>query len=140
MVMNPAQGHGPKVVVRLRNGSVIKGYASRFHAHNAKDLRLVEQETERVRIIPYKILKAVFFVRDFAGNPSYQDIKAFPMQDRPGGKESVIRFEDGEELFGFVQTAHPDRNGFFVFPADPESNNERIYVVREAIVDIADSL
>ena len=139
MVAGATAGLGAKVVVRLRNGTVIKGFATRFHAHNAKDMRLLEYDTERVRVIPYKILKAVFFVRDFLGNPSYEEVKAFPMQDRPGGKESVIHFEDGEELFGFVQTAHPDRNGFFVFPADPQSNNERIYVIRDAIRDIQDT-
>jgi hypothetical protein len=127
---------GAKVVVRLRNGKVFKGFATRFHAHNANDLRLVEYGTDRVRVIPYSILKAVFFVRDFMGNPTYEDVKAFPTSQRPGGKESVIYFEDGEELFGFVQMAHPDRNGFFVFPADPRSNNERIYVIRTAVREV----
>ena len=94
---------------------------------------MVEYKTEKVRVIPYSILKAIFFVYDFEGNPQHQSQKGFRTENLPGGKETVVVFEDGEELFGYVQMAHPDRNGFFVFPADSDGNNERIYVIRSAV-------
>ncbi|MGZ8869391.1 MAG: DUF6982 domain-containing protein, partial [Thermoanaerobaculia bacterium] len=45
-----------------------------------------------------------------------------------------VEFADGEVIRG---TAHynPERNGFFLFPAD-RSKNDRIFVVNSAIVSI----
>ena len=41
--------------------------------------------------------------------------------------------EDGESLVGVVQDYQPDEAGFFLVPADPNSNNVRCFVVGKAI-------
>jgi hypothetical protein len=52
------------------------------------------------------------------------------------GKKIAVRFKDGELLCGYTLTFTPDREGFFVFPADPGSNNQRIYVITASASEI----
>jgi len=52
------------------------------------------------------------------------------------GERVRITFSDGEVIVGY--TLHFDVNGpgFFVFPADPTSNNHRIFVVSGVVKDV----
>jgi hypothetical protein len=52
------------------------------------------------------------------------------------GRPIVVYFEDGEELWGYTQTYRPGKDGYFVVPADPKSNNQRIFVVSSAVRDV----
>ncbi len=72
-------------------------------------------------------LKAVFFVKDHAGDRHYSEKKAF-QKLVPGRKLQVI-FKDGETLVGATTAYEAGRPGFFMTPADPKSNNDRIYIV-----------
>ena len=76
-------------------------------------------------------LKAVFFVRDFIGNPARKDGQKFPTGEtaRP---HVEVRFRDGEVMVGRRTARRTDPQGFFLVPADPESNNLRVYVVAAA--------
>jgi hypothetical protein len=47
-----------------------------------------------------------------------------------------VRFKDGELLCGYSLSYSPDRDGFFMFPADPGSNNIRIYVITGSTVEV----
>ena len=73
----------------------------------------------------------MFFVRDFAGNRHYDDRKEF--ERRPTGRAIAVTFSDGEIIVGSSLTYDGARDGFFLFPADPSSNNERIYVLSSAV-------
>jgi len=43
-----------------------------------------------------------------------------------------VDFLDGEVIYGMTHGYSPSRKGFFVFPADKDTNNERVFVIREA--------
>lgn len=123
-----------RVVARFRDGRLIKGSTGDFlptrdffHVHTTSG------ETVPVR---HADLKAVFFVRDFAGDPAHRDRKEFePGQAAPGRKIRVV-FEDSEVLVGTTQGYQPGRSGFFVVPADPASNIERCFVISAATRDV----
>jgi hypothetical protein len=77
-------------------------------------------------------------VRTFAGYPDRQDVRGFvagPLENAQG-KKIAVRFKDGELLCGYTTSWTPEREGFFMFPADGGSNNERIYVLRAATAEI----
>ena len=122
------------IVARFQNGTVVKGTTSdfvpsreRFHVH-----RIDRDEVEAVAV---EDLKGVFFVNSFEGNPDARgraDVERFGL-----GKKIKVDFKDGETLFGYTSGYSPDREAFFVFPADPESNNDRVYVVASATADVA---
>jgi len=44
-----------------------------------------------------------------------------------------VTFADGETLAGSTLGYDPNRQGFFVFPVDPTSNNVRVYAVTAAV-------
>ena len=76
-------------------------------------------------------LKAVFFVRDFVGNAEYNERKKFspPASVRKGAECKVV-FKDNEVLVGSLDGDLFLRPGLFVTPADPASNNIRVYALR----------
>lgn len=121
------------VVVHSTDGTIQKGVTNDFFP-NKETFHLSEKETEEVREISLRGLKAVFFVKSFEGNPEYRER---PDRERVGfGKKIEVRFRDGETLIGFTQGFSPNRTGFFVFPADPESNNDRVFVLNAATEEV----
>jgi hypothetical protein len=80
-----------------------------------------------------KDLKAIFMVRDFIGDSLYKERKKYIEREKPSGKEVEVTFIDGEVLVGSTLGYNPKRQGFFIFPADPKSNNIRVYVVSSVV-------
>ncbi len=124
-----------KVVVRYADGRVIKGYTQdffpnkdRFHLHPQQ--KSSGQDIEQVLV---KDLKAVFFVKDFGGDPSYDERRQFSAGDRSQGRKMEILFKDGERLVGSTLGYEPNRPGFFINPVDDRSNNIRVFVVQASV-------
>lgn len=80
-------------------------------------------------------LKALFFVRDFDGNAAYNERKGFFVRQNHG-KKCMVEFKDGEVMFGYTLTYTSQGLGFFVFPGDPQSNNEKVFVVHASTVSV----
>ena len=123
-----------KVVARYIDGRIIKGFSQdffpnkdRFHVTPADN-----PSGETVEIL-LKQLKAVFFVRDFVGNNEYNERKGYIQGDKPSGRKIEVTFKDGEVLVGTTLGYDPNRPGFFLFPADPKSNNVRVFAVTPAL-------
>jgi hypothetical protein len=86
----------------------------------------------------FKELKAVFFVSSLEGDPTRQDVRGFvdgPPETQKG-KKIVVSFRDGELLCGYTLSWTPDREGFFVFPADTGGNNQRVFVITAATREV----
>ena len=119
-----------KVVVRYANGKVIKGFTQDFFPNKDRfHLRPLSQETATTLDVQIKDLKAVFFVQDFDGNAQYTERKAYAEEEKIQGRKVEVTFTDGEILVGSTLGYDPQRQGFFLFPADPKSNNVRLYAV-----------
>jgi hypothetical protein len=119
------------VVAHFLDGRVIRGTTQDFFPNRpAFHVNQVDNEAATLKIT-VKELKAVFFVRDLHGNPTRQDLRGFlaSPQETPLGRKIAVRFADGELVCGYSIAYSPQREGFFISPADGYSNNERIYVV-----------
>jgi hypothetical protein len=117
-----------KVVARFKDGTIMKGTTSDFFP-NKKEFHLTLINGEIVPIDVEK-LKALLFVKDLEGDKNHKEEYADVV---PGGGRKVrIEFTDGETVIGFSQGYSPNRQGFFVIPADKHSNNERFFVVATA--------
>ncbi len=75
-------------------------------------------------------------MKDFEGKPDYQERKGFLDDQKIQGRKVRVIFQDGEAIVGSVLGYDPKRQGFFVVPADPESNNSRIFVLVAATTDV----
>ena len=126
-----------KVVVRFLDGRVRKGTTEDFFP-NRTMFHLQPAGSREVTDVRCKELKAVFFVKDFAGDSKRREARGFDRAttDISRGRKVAIRFKDGELIFGYTLTYMPDRSGFFITPADPSSNNLRIYVLTHAAREV----
>lgn len=123
-----------RVVARFRNGAVVRGYTYDFHP-SKKDLHLVrEDNTGQNTLIALSQLKAVFFVREFAGDRTRIDSTEFTGTHH--GRKVEVTFEDGEVLRGTTIAYRNDGSGFFVQPADAGSNNMRVFVAPGATLGV----
>lgn len=123
-----------KVVTRYSDGRLIKGFTQDFFP-NKERLYLFPADDPSGEAIEVSIndLKAIFMVRDFIGDPIYKERKNYIEGEKPFGRKMEVTFMDGEVLVGSTLGYDPKRQGFFLFPADPKSNNIRVYVVSSAV-------
>jgi len=123
-----------KVVLRYMNGKVVKGFTQNFSPD--KDLFHLHTEpslSKNAKEVVVKALKAIFFVRDFAGDSEYRERKGYAPEENPSGRIVEVKFKDGEVLVGSSLAFNREKTGFFLFPADPKSNNSRVFVVFAAV-------
>jgi hypothetical protein len=127
-----------KVVVRFADGRIIKGHTSDFVP--AKDSFHVTEATAAAGDKPLEIatkeLKSLYFVKDLVGDPQHTERDEFDAVHPPVGRRIRVEFRDGEVLIGTTQGYQPNRPGFFLEPADQESNIERCYVVAAATTQV----
>ena len=122
-----------RIVARHTDGKILKGYTQDFHPSRPQfSLWPSINATPKERVlVPIARLKALFFVRDFNGNPQYQERRTFSGKGQ--GRRVEVTFSDGETILGTTLSYRPDNQGFFVSPADPAANNTRVFVVSAAL-------
>ena len=127
-----------RIVMRFADGRLIKGFTNDFSPDKASfHVRPVtDHETGPSVKVFTNDLKAVFFVRNFSGSPDYQEAKEFPAAGKPLGRKVEVTFLDGEVLVGTTMSIDSGRPGFFLLPADPKSNNLRVFVISKAVFDL----
>jgi hypothetical protein len=118
-----------RVVARFADGRVRKGTTQDFKPTSAR-FHLTPAEGGPALEVRLSELKALFFVRDYEGQASRVKVPGFlaAPAEMAQGKKVAVHFRDGELLCGYTLTFAPDRAGFFVFPADRDGNNLRIFV------------
>ena len=128
-----------RVVVRFADGRILKGTTADFFPN--KDLFHVSVEAAPDGDKPLEVntqdLKALYFVKDFEGNPQHEEGNQFDPSRPPAGRHIKVVFNDGEVLLGTTMGYQPKRPGFFVVPADASSNNERCYIVAAATKEVS---
>ncbi len=125
-----------RVVAHFLDGRVIKG--SSFDVFPDRPVCHIATKDQGTVVVRLAEVKALFFVKDLQGNREYQEQHALdPVDPRGrGAKRLEIVFRDGERLVALAPTYQEARSFFFVMPADPKSNNERILVNRAAVESV----
>lgn len=121
---------GQQVVARYRDGRVVKGTTNDFYP--GKGEFHIRDAAGSVTTLAVGALKAIFFVRTFEGDRFH-----VAMLDQPAGgglgRRIEVTFVDGEVLTGYTNGYDRSKPGFFLVPADPESNNLRVFVIAGAV-------
>lgn len=135
-----------KVVMHLSNGRLLKGSLIRFDPAGPSVKILLSPGSDRMEVSLDEV-KAIFHVKSFAGNKGYREKRKFGLGSALG-RRVMVRFKDGEILVGRTDRALPESSGslaallsggnkgFDILPADPESNNSKVFVVATALVDV----
>jgi len=133
----PIQVNKPnKVVLACLDGRRLKGYVSNFSPMRDR-CRLFPAENsphDAGTDVELKSLKAIFFVRDFAGNREHHD--AYDLTIRSHGRKIEVTFQDGEKIAGTTEGYNPQKLGFFLFPSDAESNNVRAFIINSSLQEV----
>ena len=123
-----------KVVVAYLDGRRLKGYTNDFSPARDQFFLFPESQDpkpgDRGTAVRFGSLKAVFFVKDFAGNPDHQ-----PSSDHVPmpGKKLEVTFADNETMRGSSVAYNPKALGFFLQPLDQAGNNERVFIVNQNV-------
>ncbi len=117
-----------KMVARFQDGSLIKGVSSDF-SPTETTFRLKPQAGDFLTVDMSK-LKALFFVKDFRGDKDhkedYHDVRPW------NGNKIQVHFTDGEIMIGYTLHYDVGHLGFFITPADLQSNNKEVFVITSA--------
>jgi hypothetical protein len=134
MATGPSQASSvSKVVVGKSDGARLKGYIFNFSPLRDSFRLFPEPNSAQDAGTDVKLrdVKAIFFVKDFAGNSERNDSQE--VSSGAHGRKLEVTFRDNEKIAGTTEAYNPQKVGFFVFPADGESNNARIFVVNAAV-------
>ncbi|HSB81091.1 MAG TPA: hypothetical protein VLM91_20110 [Candidatus Methylomirabilis sp.] len=123
-----------RVVVRYQDGRMVKGVTEDF-APGKSEFSVIQHHGKRVTIRNFEGVKAVFFVKSLDGNRLYAEQKDFAIANQFGQKTIVV-FRDKEEISGYTLIGHADQPAFFLFPVDRQSNNLKVLVIRDSVVEI----
>jgi hypothetical protein len=123
-----------KVVLRYIDGRVHKGFTQNFYPNKDRfHLFPADKSSDVAKEVFIRDLKALFIVRDFTGDPSYDEQKNFSAGEKTLGRRVEVTFRDGEIIAGSTLGYDQKRNGFFIYPADPKSNNIRAFIISSAV-------
>jgi hypothetical protein len=117
-----------KLVVRYLNGQVAKGRTLDFSSTKEIFHLLPDADPQNPAEIRMGQVKAVFFVKDFIGNREYDERQEFDGSQPVIGKKIQVTFNDGEVLTGRAEV--------YMFPADPGSNTEKVFVVNGSVKEV----
>ena len=139
-------GEVEKVVARYSNGQTLKGYVKDFEV-SSETVTVEDLESRIAHKILIDELKAVFFVKSFTGRGEYVEKKSFGIR-KNRGRKVFVKFKDNETLVGYIDGDIPwakgfslakegnKTKGFFMVPADSDSNNIKVFVVGTSIQDV----
>lgn len=138
-MLNEMKGERNRVVAHFKSGKLLKGYTHDFTP--AREIfHLTSEEKDRREIYEVRTaeLKAIFFVKTLEGKKDYVEKKRFDEVDTSAlrGLKIKVEFFDGEIIRGISLGYSKNRKGFFVIPVDSQCNNERIYVVSDALREV----
>jgi hypothetical protein len=127
-----------KVVARFADGRIVKGSTSDFGPGKPSFHVAASDAPAKTKplSVELKELKALFFVKNFDGSPTHNERKEFDPNRPVAGRKIKVIFKDEEILVGVTNGYQPGRPGFFMVPADQESNIERCFVVSAAAREI----
>jgi hypothetical protein len=131
----PSQLELQKIILRRKDGVLVRCSTYSHFSAAYRHIKVVTAEG-KVESVPLGELKAIFFVKEFTGNPDYHPTPEFVAGSPRAGRPVQVTFDDGETLRGKVLNIAEDRPGFFLFPADPKDNNNKVFVVRSPGVQV----
>ncbi len=121
-----------KVVVRRFDRETLTGFVNPFSYLQPQGLELLSQEGS-LAVLSYGEIRSVAFVKDFDGEP--EPSRVFLNRPKLEGLWVRMIFPDGEVMDGILANnlLSWEAAGVTVTPPEPDSNNQKVFVPREAL-------
>jgi hypothetical protein len=125
------------VFVRRFEREPVNGFVSPQHYLQPSGIEILKPDGSIV-VLSYREVKCISFVRDFPSTDQPEERKVFLTRPKMEGLWVRMLFRDNDRMEGILPNnlLHIDPYGFSFVPPDPFSNNQRIFVPREALQDI----
>ncbi len=126
-----------KVVVRRFDREPLTGFVSAHAYQQPTGIELLRPDGD-VAAIAYGEIKSVCFVKDFEGAREPIEARLFQTRPKMEGLWVRMKFRDGDLLDGILPNnlLVVDAQGYTVTPPEPYSNNQKMFVPREALLSI----
>src|SRR5580658_1663231 len=126
-----------KVLVVRFDRESLQGFVQTPAGLENEAVELLRPEGTLVRV-PFAETKLVCFVRDFDLGETWQEHRAFATRPKTAGLWVRFRLRDGDWLEGILPNnlLQIEPAGFTAVPADPSSQNQRIFVPRAALAGV----
>ena len=124
-----------KVVVRRFERENLVGYVNPFSYLQPQSIELLKPDGA-IALLPYDEVRSVSFVRDFEAGS--EPARVFQTRPKMEGLWARMVFRDGEIMDGILPNnlLMWEVAGFTVTPPEPDSNNQRVFVPRQALRSI----
>ena len=126
-----------KVCIRHFDGRLINGYVAPQTYLRADGVEVLDRSAQAL-VAPYRDIKAVYFVREFDGEPMSGQKSVFTARPKKEGLWVRLLFRDGEVFEGILANnllLLPDQ-GMTITPPDPNAGVQRVFVPREALSEV----
>jgi hypothetical protein len=126
-----------KVLVRRFDREPLSGYVHPQTYLRQNGVELLTPDGS-FSVLPYADVKAVHFVRDFEPGGQVPEQKVFNTRPKMDGLWVRMRFRDQEVMDGILPNnlLLTESYGFLVTPPEPYSNNQRVFVPRQALEEV----
>lgn len=123
-----------KVYLRRFDGEWIAGYANPQTFLRSDGAEILDRAAQ-VALIPYRSIRAIYFVREFNGLPGAEQRKVFHSRPKQDGLWVRLTFRDGETLEGILPNdlLQMGTHGLTITPPEAGTHAQRVFVPRLAL-------
>lgn len=132
-----ASSTSKKVTIRRFEREALSGFVNPQTYLQPEGVELLSTHGA-VSLVPYAEVKAVCFVRDFLPDNPAAERKAFATRPKKDGLWVRLQFRDGDSLEALIANnlLQVEGAGLTISPPDPNSNNQRMFIPRTALIDV----
>jgi hypothetical protein len=123
-----------KVVVKRFERESVTGFVNPQNCFQVGGIEVLSP-SGTVVLLPYTDVKVVCFVKDFSSAGAETEPRLFHARPRMEGLWVRMLFRDGELMDGLLTNnlLELEPFGFTVVPPNPSSNNQRMFVPKDAL-------
>ena len=113
------------MLVMLCDGRIVCGYTNDFHPSKPYLSLSTTPSASDARFTQVAHLEALYFLRNHEDTQTSAGVTH--------GRKIEVTLPNGEVIVGSTLNYRRDGNGFFVHPADPRSENSRVFVTATGV-------
>ena len=123
--------------LRRLDSSFVEGYVSPQTFQRPEGVEILTR-TAQVAVVPYREIRAVYFVREFQGPPDQDEKKTFQSRPKVDGLWVRLTFHDDEVFEGVIANdlLQLGEHGVTFSPPDANSNTQRVFVPKQTLKEL----